>query len=223
MSRHFRFDEQKKTSLRHKIAEDIRKAILQEKLKPGDRLREIEISEQMGVSRGPIREALRTLEQEGLLISQPYKETMVAEITGEEVLEVLVPIRFTIEKFAIRKALPLIEEEENIKHLSNIVQEMKEGADQNNLYKVVQSDLAFHEYLIRLSHLPSLQNTWTSIYNRILLHFVIQGQAYEDLNELWRDHIKLLDVIKEGNIDRITAELFHHISESNIDFLREHY
>jgi DNA-binding GntR family transcriptional regulator len=80
----FRFEEQKATSLRHKITDDIRRAILQRKLNPGDRLREAEISKQMGVSRGPVREAIRMLEQEGLLVSLPYKGSTVTEISCEE-------------------------------------------------------------------------------------------------------------------------------------------
>lgn len=218
----FRFHEQEITSLPHKIMDDIRKAILQGKLKSGDRLREVDISEQMGVSRGPLREALRMLEQEGLLISQPYKGTIVAEITGEEVLEVLIPIRLTIEQFAIGKALPLIHTQ-NIEYLSDIVAEMKEGATQKNLYKIVQCDLAFHEYLIGLAKLPSLKSTWKSIYNRTLLHFMMQGQSYEDLNELWKDHKKLLDMIQEGDLEKIKGELVHHISDSNLGFLHKHY
>lgn len=218
----FSFDEQKITSLRQKITDDIRKAILQGQLKSGERLREAEISKQMGVSRGPIREALRVLEQEGLLVSQPYKETTVAKITGEEVLEVLIPIRLTIEKFAIRKVLPLLSTED-INSLSEIVEEMKSGATQKNLYKLVQCDLMFHEYLISLSNMPSLKNTWTSIYNRILLHFLMQGQSYDNLDDLWKSHMTLLALIKEGDRKKITAELERHISDSNLGFLQEHY
>ena len=92
----FRFETEKATSLRHKISNNIRKAIFHGKLKPGDRLIEIDLANQMGVSRGPIREAMRMLEQEGVINSQPYKDTMVAEISLEEVLEVLTPIRWSL-------------------------------------------------------------------------------------------------------------------------------
>ncbi|MDF2725315.1 MAG: GntR family transcriptional regulator [Paenibacillus sp.] len=206
----FRFDEQKATSLRHKITDDIRKAIFQGKLNPGDRLREVEISKQMGVSRGPVREAIRMLEQEGLLISLPYKETTVAEISGEEVQDVLNPIRLIIETYAIRKALPNIGERE-LERLSGFVAEMRDGAMQMNLDKIVESDLAFHEYVIGLAGMPGLLNTWTAIYNRIHLHFIVQGKAYEDLNDLWREHEKLVDAIRQGNADVIAQAWAVHI------------
>jgi DNA-binding GntR family transcriptional regulator len=206
----FRFDEQKATSLRHKITEDIRRAIFQGKLNPGDRLREVEISKQMGVSRGPVREAIRMLEQEGLLVSLPYKETTVAEISGEEVRDVLNPIRLIIETYAIRKALPNIGERE-LERLASFVSDMKDGAEQSNLDKIVETDLAFHEYVLGLADMPGLLSTWTSIYNRIHLHFMIQGKAYEDLNDLWREHDKLLQAIRQGDPDTIEQAWAEHI------------
>lgn len=206
----FRFQEQKATSLRHKITEDIRKAIFQGKLNPGDRLREVEISKQMGVSRGPVREAIRMLEQEGLLVSLPYKETTVADISGEEVRNVLNPIRLIIETYAIRKALPNIGEHE-LERMASFVADMKEGALQQNLDKIVDSDLAFHEYVLSLADMPGLLSTWTSIYNRIHLHFMIQGKAYKDLNDLWKEHDTLLRAIREGDPEKIEQAWAEHI------------
>jgi DNA-binding GntR family transcriptional regulator len=166
----------------------------------------------MGVSRGPIREAIRMLEQEGLLYSHPYKETTVAEITEEEVREVLLPIRMTIERFALTKALPRIGEAE-LARLESILADMKQGADYNQLSQIVNCDLAFHEYLITLADMPGLLVTWTSIFNRIHLHFMVQGQKYDDYAELWKEHTKLLDAIKSGDLERVQEELTVHIQQ----------
>ncbi|WP_127585448.1 GntR family transcriptional regulator [Paenibacillus koleovorans] len=206
----FRFDEQKATSLRHKITEDIRRAILQGSLKPGSRLREVELSKQMGVSRGPIREAIRMLEQEGLLYSHPYKETVVAEISGEEVTEVLIPIRLTIERFTIRKALPLLNEEHH-ERLRAIIADMREGARLHDYVRLADSDLAFHEYLVRLAGMDNMTGIWSSIYNRIRLFFISQARAYEDLEDLCREHESLLQAIVEGDADQVAEALTAHI------------
>lgn len=179
------------------------------------------MAKQMGISRGPIREAMRTLEQEGILNSQPYKETMVAEISAEEVLEILIPIRLTTELFAIRKALPNIDAEK-IEKLASIIAEMKEAGTQKNLYKIVDCDLLFHEYLVSLSDMPNLIGTWSSIFNRIRLHFIMQGQTYNELSILWKTHEKLLEKIKEGDLAAISAELTSHIKDSDIGFLQSH-
>jgi len=208
----FRFDEQKNTSLRHKITGDIRKAIFQGKLKPGDRLREVEMAKQMGVSRGPIREAIRMLEQEGVINSQPYKDTMVAEISLEEVVEVLFPIRITLEMFAIRKALPNLSDQ-HLENLTGIIADMKKAADEQDLYQIVDCDLAFHEYWVTLSNVPNLHGIWTSIFNRIRLYFIVQGETYSDLTPLWKSHELLLQTIRTGNLKEIKKVLTKHIKE----------
>ncbi len=211
----FRFSEQKATSLRHKITEDIRQAIFSGKLKPGDRLRENEISKQMGVSRGPVREAIRVLEQEGLLLSHPYKETVVADFSKEEVIEVLIPIRLTLELFAVRKALPHITSKD-IERLSQYIDDMKEGARRGDLIKIVDADLAFHEYLVSMSGLDNLMNIWSTIFNQIRLHFLVQGKMYADLNDVPSEHEIILNALKEGDADKVCRELTNHIADSNI-------
>lgn len=206
----FRFEEQKTTSLRHKITDEIRKAIFQGKLKPGDRLREAEMAKQMGVSRGPIREAIRMLEQEGVLYSQPYKDTMVAEISREEVTEALLPMRLTLETFAISKALPALDEQHKA-NLVRLVDDMKKAAADNDLYTLADCDLAFHEYLLTMAETPNMLGIWSSICNRIRLHFIVEGQAYDDFSPVLHGHDLLLNTILEGDMDKIKIQLARHI------------
>ena len=99
-------------SLRRRASDVLRSAIVEGRLRPGDRLKEVELAEQLGISRAPVREALRQLEHEGLVASLPYRATEVLGVSQEEVAEVLVPIRLTIESFAFRKALPLLTDDD---------------------------------------------------------------------------------------------------------------
>jgi len=216
----FRFEEQKITSLRHKITDDIRKAIFNGQLKPGSRLREVEMSKQMGVSRGPIREAMRMLEQEGLLFSQPYKETMVAEITSEEVTEVLIPIRLTLEQFAVRKALSHMDDTHRAR-LQAILADMNEAAQKQDIARITDCDLLFHEYLVEMSEMSNIIGIWKSIYNRIRLHFITQARAYEDLSVLCREHESLLQTIVEGKPDKIAKALAEHIHSVNWGLMKK--
>lgn len=210
----FEFEEQKATSLRHVVTNNIRRAIFDGKLKPGSRLRELDISRQMGVSRGPIREAMRVLEQEGLLYSHPYKETTVAEVTEEEALEVLIPIRLVIEQFAIRKIIAELDDS-HFKRLRSIVAEMREGVKQQNFSKVVDCDLAFHEYLVSLCDSSNLMGIWISIYNRIRLVISTQGQSYEDLNVLCEDHERLIQALETKNLSHVSRLLHEHIHDGS--------
>src|SRR5690348_8727350 len=83
--------------------EELRKSIQDGRMRPGERLLEAELANEFNVSRGCVREALRGLEREGLVVSLPYRETRVATTTEEEVVEVLLPIRVVIEIFVARK------------------------------------------------------------------------------------------------------------------------
>ncbi|WP_274651037.1 GntR family transcriptional regulator [Paenibacillus humicola] len=215
----FSFKEQKPTSLRHRVTEEIRNAILRGQLKPGDRLREITISKEMGVSRGPIREAIRTLEQEGLLLSSPYKETVVAEFSKEEVIEVLIPIRLTIELFAIRSGLSRMNEE-NFAAMSRFVEAMKAAAEQKDLVRLVDSDISFHEYLIQTSHAVNVMNIWSSIVNRIRLHFFVQGPMYSDPKQIYEEHEVLLEAMKAKDVERTCRLMKAHIYDENVTILQ---
>jgi len=214
----FRFNEQKAVSLRHRIADDIRRAILEGKLRPGDRLLEVEMSKQMGVSRGPIREALRVLEQEGLLHSQPFKETVVAEFTTEEVVHVLIPIRLTVETYALRKALPSFRDED-FAFLEQCIEDMRASGETNDVMRLVEADLAFHEYFIVKSNVPNLMNIWSSIYTRIRMHFFMQDQQFEDITLVWEQHSVLLDAMRKRDIEPAIAELTRHIYDTNLHTL----
>lgn len=215
----FSFKEQKPVSLRHRITNDIRDAILNGQLKPGDRLREITISKEMGVSRGPIREAIRTLEQEGLLLSSPYKETVVAEFSKAEVIEVLIPIRLSIELFAIRSGLSLMNGDD-FQRLSEFVEGMKEGILKKDLTRIVEYDIAFHEYIIQASNASNLMNIWSSIVNRIRLHFFMQGTMYADQKQIYEEHVVLLQAMRDKDVEQVCHLMKKHIYDENVCILQ---
>ncbi|WP_282940836.1 GntR family transcriptional regulator [Paenibacillus sp. RC67] len=100
------FTVKKTDTLRNQVYKDIKSAIIRGKIEPGTRLRENDISKEMGVSRGPIREAILLLEREGLLVTQTHKETMVAKVEKDEVTMLLNPLRVLLESFSIQKNPP---------------------------------------------------------------------------------------------------------------------
>src|SRR5690606_1805270 len=122
----FQFSRKNQVSLRERVLADLRMAILTGKLKPNDRLVESNIAEQMGISRGTLREALRQLEQEGLVISESYRYTRVANVDEEAIREVLFPARRIIEVFLVKKAVGKMKEAD-IEKLETIIEEMRFG------------------------------------------------------------------------------------------------
>lgn len=97
--------------LRDVVFNTLRQAILRGELKPGERLMEIALSQRLGVSRTPVREAIRMLEQEGLVIMIPRKGAQVAEISEKDLKDVL-EVRLGLEELAVRIACQRITEEE---------------------------------------------------------------------------------------------------------------
>src|SRR4051794_38330620 len=95
---------------RQAVLESLREAILVGRYADGDRLIEDRIARELKTSRGPVREALRQLEHEGLVVSFPYRGAVVLGVSEEEVHEVLIPIRLTLERFSFTKAHERMEE-----------------------------------------------------------------------------------------------------------------
>lgn len=210
----FQFQKQEPRSLRHRVAEEIRKAIFTRQIKSGDRLREQDVAEQMNISRGPVREAFSLLEREGLVVTHPYKETVVANLTGEELLELLLPIRYTLESFAVKKALPELTATD-FHFLESLVQDIDYYADRGALHELVEGDMAFHRFIIQKSQQSTVLTLWETIDMRIRLHFVEHGVEYADLHDITREHKDLVDALKTGNVEIALRALRRHIYELN--------
>lgn len=208
----FRFSVKKSGSLRNEIYKDIKNAIIQGKLKPGQRLREKELSEEMGVSRGPIREAILILEKQGLLVTKEHRETAVASVEQHEVENLLNPMRQLLESFAIKKVLPTLTSA-HFDHLEEILQQLINSCEQNNLEHVVSKDLEFHEFLVSKTNEPYLISLWQGVSSRIVFHFVHNFKEHQKKNfeDLILEHRLLLDVLKTKDWEKIEPVLLDHI------------
>lgn len=205
----FTFKQQVNVSLRERVTNDLRDAILNGNLEPGQRIKETEIAEQMGVSRGPVREAIRQLEREGILISQPYKETVVADLKAEEVKDVLIPVRYHLEMFVIKKYIEEMNEE-FFAGLQEIVDEMDRLSDGDNKLRLVELDIFFHQAILELAEERTVFLTWNSILNQIRMHFSKNIQYFHTEN-LAPDHQALLDCLKSKDISKIQKEMATHL------------
>jgi DNA-binding GntR family transcriptional regulator len=212
MINQFRFSVKKTDTLRNQVYQDIKHAVIQGKLKPGQRLREVDLSEEMGVSRGPIREAILLLEREGLLVTQTHRETTVAVVEKNEVIELLNPLRILLESFCIQKILPSLTDT-HFADLTKIVDELIESCEQYNLEQVIIKDLQFHEYLVSLMNEPYLLTLWSGISSRIVFHFMSNLQLHQENNftKLIEEHKALLETLKSKDWSTIEVELKNHI------------
>jgi DNA-binding GntR family transcriptional regulator len=197
-------------SLRVRITTLLRKAIVEGRLKPGDRIVEEEVSGQLNVSRGPVREALRQLEQEGLVVSFPYRGTEVVGVSQEEVDEILVPIRLTLERFAFRHALPRLTEAD-LDELAALVAAMRTAAAEANLDALAESDVRFHELVIHRAGHPHCLQIWRTIEPRVRAHFRRDAPVHPSPFDLPEEHQELLDALRTRDEATVLAVIERHI------------
>ena len=204
------------TSFRHRnlpdqVADHIVVLMATDKLKPGERLFENELCKLLGVSRIPVREALRILQAQGVVYTEPNRGTFISEYTSEETAELL-KIRLSVEKLALRRLVRLAKTDPGIlKGLDDALEEMKRQDRMGNKLASCQADLAFHSQIVELSGSPVLLPIWQSLARGVLVFFMHERQDYYDYERSIEDHVQLMEVIRTGRMAGLDAAIERHI------------
>lgn len=192
------------------VVEILRGAITAGRYEPGERLIEATLSKELGTSRGPVREALRQLESEGLVMSFPYRGAVVLGVSDEEVQEVLIPIRLTLERHSFRHALDRITEAD-FAELGKQIWIMEQAAREDDLLKLVEADLQFHDIVISRSEQTHTVQIWRSIYPRIRAYFFRYGRG-KSLATMVEEHRELLAALQSRDPELMLGVLGEHIA-----------
>ena len=176
----------------------------------GERLIEDRIARELRTSRGPVREALRQLEHEGLVVSYPYRGAVVLGVSDEEVEHVLIPIRLTLERFCFLKALGRMTDAD-FAELAKEVWLMREGARTGDLLMSVEADIRFHQFVLAHSGQAHSAQLWGAIAPRIRAYFFRYGQR-ADLSVIAQEHGELLEAMQSGKPAVVTKALQKHIA-----------
>lgn len=196
-------------SLRQMIVKHLRDAIVQGELPPGTRLLEADLSQRFEVSRGPIREALRQLEQEGLVASFPYRGSEVLGVSEEEVHRVLIPIRLSIEQFCFPRAMRAMDAAA-VAAVGGVIEDMRRGAAEGDLKRVVEADIHFHQLVLEHAGLPHALQIWLAIEPRIRAYFYRHGR-HQDLHQIVLEHGQVFDAFAAKEEARLLELLEQHI------------
>ena len=191
------------------VVEILRSAIITGGYEPGERLIEATLSTELGTSRGPVREALRQLENEGLVVSEPYKGAVVLGVSDEEVQEVLIPIRLVLERYSFAHALRVMTDTD-FAELGKQIWVMERAARSGDLLKVVEADLRFHDIVISSAGQPHTTQVWRSIWPRIRAYFFRYGRG-ASLDVMVAEHRELLEVLQTRDEARVLRQLERHI------------
>lgn len=199
----------------------LRERIVDGTLPPGTRVAPDWVSREMGVSRGPVREALRELESEGLVVVEPHRGTFVSDITAEELRVILIPIRFILEREACLRALPSVTEL-HFSDLEGITKEMRRVAKEagpDALARLVDLDVAYHKYLVDLGGQYHAAQIWQSIQPRIRAGFYRLGFQHQDLLEIAEEHEMLLSALRTKDPETCVNALESHICATQLALL----
>lgn len=195
--------------LRDVVFNTLRRAILKGELEPGERLMEIALANKLGVSRTPIREAIRKLELEGLVVMIPRKGAEVARITEKDLRDVL-EVRTSLEKLAIELACDRITEDD-IYDLKLACKNLEESFGKDDLTAIAEKDVAFHDIIFRSTKnarlIQILNNLREQMY-RYRLEYLKDTQSHDRLVE---EHQRIVDAIIDKNKEEAVRLIQEHI------------
>jgi len=180
-------------------------------LKPGQRIFEKEICEIQGVSRIPVREALRLLQAQGVVRAEPNRGTFVIEFTSTEMLEML-ELRLGVERIALRRILERGTPKPHISsHFSDVLDAMHRAATLHDQLAYCQADLSFHNRLIDLSYSPVLGPMWQLLSRGVLVYLMQEHDADFNYERSISEHERLLTLIQSGKKEAVDEEIERHI------------
>lgn len=195
--------------LRDVVFENLRTAILEGDLKAGQRLMEVQLAEQLGVSRTPIREAIRKLELEGLVVMLPRKGAYVANMSFKDLIDVL-EIRSSLEGLAASLAAERLREED-ISDLERVAKEFETSVREADIDNVLKKDVEFHEKIFLMANNKKLYQLITSLWEQVHRFRVTYVSNYDASLSLVDEHNRILEAIKSGDCELAKKYATEHI------------
>jgi DNA-binding GntR family transcriptional regulator len=198
-----------RTNLADEIATNLRELIISGELTPGTRIIEAEVASQLGVSRGPLREALRILETEGLLESIPGRGSFVIQTSKRDIQE-LYSLRCILEEEAMRLAIDN-GTKDDFDRLQKTVESMLKAAEEQRQREVSEFDYQFHSQIWEIADHILLRNVLESITIQVRMYLAVQTQLYEDLPDGVFDHQLILQALRNSEKDTAVQLLKDHL------------
>ncbi len=196
--------------LRDVVFNTLREAILRGDLVPGERLMELQLASKLGVSRTPIREAIRMLEQEGLAITIPRKGAIVAGMTEKDMQDVL-EIREALEELSVQVACDKITDEQ-ITVLRETMENFKESLKSGDIKRMAEADVEFHNVIYQATDNPKLISMLSNLQEQMYRYRVEYLKNPDNHDQLLQEHEAIYKGILEKDKDGVTQMIRRHIS-----------
>jgi DNA-binding GntR family transcriptional regulator len=188
----------------------VRDRIVSGQIKPGEHLVETRLSEELGVSRGTLREALRPLEQEELLVGDGKGHLMVHSPSSSEILEVF-EVRAALEALAVAKLASRQERTEIVEELYRALAPLK---DQNLTFSMqIEVDLSFHARVCELTNNLTLINSWHRLLGKIEMMIIAAGPEVGGRRMRYDEHAGIVEAIASGDAAHAQQILTDHMDD----------
>lgn len=194
------------------IADQLRSAIMYGSLAPGDQLGEVDLAARLGVSRGPLREAMQRLSQEGLLRSERHRGLFVRELTPDDVRDIYVA-RLAVERAACELVVRG-NRGEAVARLAPAVERLAEAAGTGDRDEMSDADQEFHRTLVSCSGNTRLERMAQTLLVETRMCLAAMQQAYPEPGELLEEHRRILDAIADGDEERLLELIEAHMLEA---------
>ena len=188
--------------LRDIVFQTLRNAIITGELQPGERLMETQLGERLGVSRTPIREAIRKLELEGLVIMVPRKGAQVAQFTEKDIQDVL-EVRAALESLSAKLACKRMDDRAFLK-LQLALAEYSYAAKDNDLETMIEKDVEFHDIIVHATQNDKLIQIFNNLKEQVNRYRITYLKNTEDAETVQAEHLEILEALKNKEEDLVS-------------------
>ena len=203
--------------LRDVVFNTLRQAILRGELQPGERLMEIQLAQRLGVSRTPVREAIRKLELEGLVLMIPRRGAEVAEIT-RQVLEDVLEVRAALEELAVKDACEHITDEQ-LQDLKKAANEFKRSLEGTDLVACAEADIHFHEIIYAATNNKRLVQMLNNLREQMYRYRMENLKDKRTYRTLVEEHDAIRRALKKHDKEKAGAAINVHIENQRRSIL----
>jgi DNA-binding GntR family transcriptional regulator len=208
-----------RSTLRERAREAVRMAITSGQYRPGDHLGEVELATHLGVSRGTVREAMRHLQQEGLLSAGRRGMLRVNSLSTEEVRE-LFRVRAALEKLAVAEIMSSDGQDSAARALRDALSTL--AGSELDFAGRVEADLGFHLLLCRLAGNSMLVEAWRNLEGKIRVAIMNGGPDRAPRMMSWDRHAPIVEAIESGDLAEALRVIDQHMAEAADNFSGQH-
>ncbi|MGV3487780.1 MAG: GntR family transcriptional regulator [Tuberibacillus sp.] len=205
-------------SLSDNVARTLREMILNGRLMPGERINQVHLAQELNISRGPLREALRLLQNEGLVKHETNKGTFVTSLSKRDIWEIYT-LRALLEGKASQLALEHLTEKD-FEKLDQTLVGFKKALKEHNHEAIVQNDITFHQIIVNASKHSLIIKSHQNLDVKVgAMYLTMQTQRPVRIKQVVDTHRSLVDALKSKDKERIKKEFSNHYLDALNDLL----